>query len=110
MQTAVLENSQTALDQNEYERSYVDLIEKYNAIKAEYDMISEVSPAAEQKKISHPNSSMTFFSKGFKDVGSFWKLIYKNNKIDKKIEAFMRLTGGFQKEGVSKPRGSLIYR
>ena len=29
------------LDQNEYERRYADLTERYNTIKAEYDKISE---------------------------------------------------------------------
>ena len=41
MQTAIAENSRTALDQNEYERRYADLTEKYNTIKADYDKISE---------------------------------------------------------------------
>ena len=41
MQTAIAENSRTALDQNEYERRYVELIEKCNSIKAEYDKILE---------------------------------------------------------------------
>ena len=41
MQTAIAENSQTALDQNEYERRYADLTERYNTIKADYDKISE---------------------------------------------------------------------
>lgn len=41
MQTAIAENSRTALERNEYERRYVDLIEKYNAIEAEYDKILE---------------------------------------------------------------------
>lgn len=41
MQTAIAENSRTALDQNEYERRYVDLTERYNTIKADYDKISE---------------------------------------------------------------------
>ena len=30
-----------ALDQNEYERRYADLTERYNTIKSEYDKISE---------------------------------------------------------------------
>lgn len=41
MQTAIAENSRTALDQNEYERRYADLTERYNTIKADYDKISE---------------------------------------------------------------------
>ena len=41
MQTAITENSQTALDQNGYNRRYVDLTEMYNTIKADYDKISE---------------------------------------------------------------------
>lgn len=41
MQTAIAENSQTALDQNGYNRRYVDLTEMYNTIKADYDNISE---------------------------------------------------------------------
>lgn len=41
MQTAIAENSRTALDQNEYERRYSDLTERYNTIKADYDKISE---------------------------------------------------------------------
>jgi predicted nuclease with TOPRIM domain len=41
MQTAIAENSRTALDQNEYERRYADLTERYNIIKSEYDKISE---------------------------------------------------------------------
>ena len=30
-----------ALDQNEYERRYADITERYNTIKSEYDKISE---------------------------------------------------------------------
>ena len=41
MQTAIAENSRMALDQNEYERRYADLTERYNTIKADYDKISE---------------------------------------------------------------------
>ncbi len=41
MQTAIAENSRTALDQNGYNRRYVDLTEMYNTIKANYDKISE---------------------------------------------------------------------
>ena len=41
MQTAIAENSRTELDQNEYERRYVDPTEMYNTIKADYDKISE---------------------------------------------------------------------
>ena len=41
MQTAIAENSRTALDQNGYERRYADLTERYNNIKSEYDKISE---------------------------------------------------------------------
>ena len=41
MQTAIAENSRTALDQNEYERRFSDLTERYNTIKADYDKISE---------------------------------------------------------------------
>lgn len=41
MQTAIAENSRTALDKNEYERRYVDLTERYNTIKADYDKILE---------------------------------------------------------------------
>ena len=41
MQTAIAENSRTALDQNEYERRYAALTERYNTIKADYDKISE---------------------------------------------------------------------
>ena len=40
MQTAIAENSWTALEQNGYRR-YVDIIEMYNTIKADYDKISE---------------------------------------------------------------------
>lgn len=41
MQTAIAENSRMALDQNEYERRYADLTERYNTIKSEYDKNSE---------------------------------------------------------------------
>ena len=41
VQTAIAENSRVALDQNEYERRYADLTERYNTIKSEYDKISE---------------------------------------------------------------------
>lgn len=41
MQTAIAENSRMALDQNGYNRRYVDLNEMYNIIKADYDKISE---------------------------------------------------------------------
>lgn len=41
MQTAIAENSRIALEQNEYERRYADLTERYNTIKADYDKISE---------------------------------------------------------------------
>ena len=41
VQTAIAENSREALDQNEYERRYADLTERYNTIKSEYDKISE---------------------------------------------------------------------
>ena len=41
MQTAIAENSRTALDQNGYNRRYVDLTEMYKTIKADYDKISE---------------------------------------------------------------------
>ena len=41
MQTAIAENSRTVLDQNGYNRRYVDLTEMYNTIKADYDKISE---------------------------------------------------------------------
>ena len=41
MQTAIAENSWTALDQNGYNRRDVDLTEMYNTIKADYDKISE---------------------------------------------------------------------
>lgn len=41
MQTAIAENSWMALDQNEYEKRYADLTERYNTIKSEYDKISE---------------------------------------------------------------------
>ena len=41
MQTAIAENSRMALDQNGYNRRYVDLTEMYNIIKADYDKISE---------------------------------------------------------------------
>ena len=41
MQTAIAENSRMALAQNEYERRYADLTERYNTIKADYDKISE---------------------------------------------------------------------
>ena len=40
MQTAIAENSRMALEQNEYERRYADLTERYNTIKADYDKIS----------------------------------------------------------------------
>ena len=48
MQTAIAENSRMALDQNEYERRYADLTERYNTIKAEYDKISQ---QLESKKV-----------------------------------------------------------
>ncbi len=41
MQTAIAENNGMALEQNEYERRYVHLTERYNTIKSEYDKISE---------------------------------------------------------------------
>ena len=41
MHTAIAENSRMALDQNEYERRYADITERYNTIKSEYDKISE---------------------------------------------------------------------
>lgn len=41
MQSAISENSRVALEQNEYERRYADLTERYNTIKADYDKISE---------------------------------------------------------------------
>ena len=41
MQTAIVENRRTALDQNGYNRRYVDITEMYNTIKADYDKISE---------------------------------------------------------------------
>lgn len=41
MQTAIAENSRMALDQNEYERRYADITERYNTVKSEYDKISE---------------------------------------------------------------------
>ena len=41
MQTAISENSRMALEQNEYERRYVDITERYNTIKSEYVKISE---------------------------------------------------------------------
>lgn len=41
MQIAIAENSRMALNQNEYERRYADLTERYNTIKADYDKISE---------------------------------------------------------------------
>jgi len=41
MQTAIAENSRTALDQNGYNRRYFDLTEMYNTIKVDYDKISE---------------------------------------------------------------------
>ena len=41
MQTAIAENSRMALEQNEYEKRYADLTERYNIIKADYDKISE---------------------------------------------------------------------
>ena len=41
MKTAIAENSRMALDQNEYEKRYADLTERYNTIKSEYDKISE---------------------------------------------------------------------
>lgn len=41
MQTAIAENSRTALDQNVYERRYADFTERYNTVKAEYDKISQ---------------------------------------------------------------------
>ncbi len=37
-----------ALDQNEYEKRYADLTKRYNAIKSEYDKISE---QIESKKV-----------------------------------------------------------
>ena len=48
MQTAIAENSRMALDQNEYERRYAELTERYNTIKAEYDKISQ---RLESKKV-----------------------------------------------------------
>ena len=41
MQTAIAENSRTALYKNEYERRYANLTERYNTIKSKYDKISE---------------------------------------------------------------------
>ena len=41
MQTVIAENSRMSLDQNEYERRYADITERYNTIKSEYDKISE---------------------------------------------------------------------
>lgn len=41
---------QTALDQNEYERRYVDLTERYNAIKAEHDKILEQIESKKAKR------------------------------------------------------------
>ena len=41
VQTAIAENSRMALDQNEYEKRYADITERYNTIKSEYDKISE---------------------------------------------------------------------
>ena len=50
MQTAIAENSRTALDQNEYERRYADLTERYNTIKSEYDKISEQIESKKAKR------------------------------------------------------------
>lgn len=42
MKTAIAENCKGGtLDQNEYERRYADLTERYNTIKVDYDKISE---------------------------------------------------------------------
>ena len=41
MQTAISENSRMSFEQNEYERRYVDITERYNTIKSEYVKISE---------------------------------------------------------------------
>jgi len=57
MQTAIAENSQTALDQNGYNRRYVDLTEMYNTIKADYDKISE---QIESKKLRENYSRDSF--------------------------------------------------
>ena len=38
MQTAIAENSRTAIDQNEYERRYADLTERYNTIKSGFNL------------------------------------------------------------------------
>ena len=47
MQIAIAENSRVALDQDEYERRYKQLTERYEKAKAKYDGISE---QIEQKK------------------------------------------------------------
>lgn len=50
MQTAISENSRIALAQNEYERRYADLTERYNAIKVEYDRILEQMESKKAQK------------------------------------------------------------
>ena len=50
MQTTITENSRTALDQNEYERRYADLTERYNTIKVDYDKISEQIESKKAKR------------------------------------------------------------
>lgn len=40
MQTAIAENSRTALDQSEYEERYSKLTERYNTIKARYEELT----------------------------------------------------------------------
>ena len=47
MQIAIAENSRVALDQDEYEKRYKQLTERYEKAKAKYDGISE---QIEQKK------------------------------------------------------------
>ena len=50
MPTAIAENSRMALDQNEYERRYADLTERYNIIKSEYDKISQQIESKKAKR------------------------------------------------------------
>lgn len=41
MESAISENSRVALNQNEYEKRYLELTERYNSIKARYDKLTE---------------------------------------------------------------------
>lgn len=49
MQSAIAENSRVALDQEEYERRFAALTERYNATKADYDKATEQIEAKKAK-------------------------------------------------------------